>query len=72
MRKATKYNKQEVKIRSSEDMKHILHACVFRLICALCECIVLVQVLQLPVPAPLMADFPVGRQTLDHVVEGGE
>lgn len=53
-------------------MKYILHARVFRLICALCECIVLVQVLQLPVPAPLVADFPAGRQTLDHVVEGAE
>lgn len=53
-------------------MKYILHARVFRLICALRECIVLVQVLQLPVPAPLVADFPAGRQTLDHAVEGAE
>lgn len=40
-----------------------------RLISALCERVVLVQVLQLPVPAPLVAGIPAGHKTPDHTLE---
>lgn len=39
------------------------------LIRALCERLVLVQVLQLAVPAPLVAGVPAGHKTPDHALE---
>lgn len=43
-----------------------------RLICTLCKCIIFIQVLQLSVPASLVADIPVRWETLYHVVESGD
>lgn len=40
-----------------------------RLICALRKRVVLVQVLQLAVPAPLVAGVPAGHRTPDHALE---
>lgn len=43
-----------------------------RLFWALCKCIIFVQVLQLSVPAPLIADIPVRWETLYHVTGSGD
>lgn len=70
MKNVCQHSKQEVKAKSEDNarQRNVQNNPLFSLtlsawvplICTLCKCIVFIQVLQLAVSAPLVADFPVG------------